>query len=116
MARLTHPAMDSLRTDQIFHGLADPWRLAIVQRLYRAERPLTCSEAVAGLEGLPVSTRSHCFRVLRECGLIQSEKRGRACFNSLRIEELRARFPMLVPALFEAAADETPAPPTAHAR
>jgi DNA-binding transcriptional ArsR family regulator len=94
---VTHPALDEIALTGIFYALGDPVRLRIVQNLYAAKRPLTCIEAAAGIDGLPISSRSHCFGILRETGLIRSERKGRECYNTLRLEELEKKFPNLLP-------------------
>lgn len=42
------------------------------------------------------STVSHHFRILRESGLIRSEKEGVTLVNTLRKEELNKKFPGLL--------------------
>lgn len=80
----------------IFYALADPIRLRIATTLYNASSPLTCIEAVKNIDGLPLSTRSHCFKVLREKGVITTEVRGREHYNAIRITEIEKRFPGLL--------------------
>lgn len=96
MAQLLHPAFDEITLEHVFYALSDKNRLLIVGNLYRCNRQMTCQEAAAGIPELPNSTRSHCFKMLREYGLIRSEKRGRECFNSLRLDELESEFPGLM--------------------
>jgi DNA-binding transcriptional ArsR family regulator len=54
---------------------------------------------------LPVSksTCTHHFRVLREAGVIRQRVEGTTKLNSLRREDLDARFPGLIDAVLEAA-------------
>ncbi len=47
------------------------------------------------------STISHHHRILRESGLIRSQKRGVAVVNSVRAVELEARFPGLLTAILQ---------------
>jgi DNA-binding transcriptional ArsR family regulator len=47
------------------------------------------------------STCTHHFRVLREAGVIEQEVLGTARLNSLRREDLDARFPGLLDAVLE---------------
>ena len=93
MKHTFHLAVKDITLPGLLYGLGDPARLRIAQNLYNAGKPLICMEAVEGIENLPVSTRSHCFQVLRSSGLIRSEKKGRECFNSLRVEEIEKKFP-----------------------
>jgi len=57
-------------------------------------------------KALPKSTTSLHFRILREAGLIRSERVGVECDNSLRTAELEKRFPGLVRAILRAYAQE----------
>ena len=97
-----HIAYEDISLPGLLRGLGDVTRLRIVRNLYAAGRPLTCQEAVAGIENLPAATRSHCFRVLRDTGLIYSDKQGRECFNRLRWDELEQKFPGLLESVLTA--------------
>jgi DNA-binding transcriptional ArsR family regulator len=96
MKSLVHPPLGDITLHGVLHALGDPTRLEIVRNLYSAAGPLTCTEAVRGIDHLAVSTRSHCFRILREGGVIRSESKGRECYNTLRMEELERKFPKLL--------------------
>ena len=95
-----HPPADALRLESVLYALADPIRLEIVRRLVSGE-PLNCSAAAPA--HLPKSTQSHHFQILREAGLISSERRGTEVVNSLRLEEIEARFPGVVSAILKSA-------------
>ena len=82
-------------------ALADPVRLAIVRKLAAGGYPINCS-AVAAV-GLPESTQSHHYQVLREAGLIRSERRGTEVVNTLRCAEIDTKFPGVIPAILRAA-------------
>jgi DNA-binding transcriptional ArsR family regulator len=99
MKPLSHPDLNEVESTHLFYALGDESRLHIVKNLYRSKEPLTCIQAVQGIDNLPISTRSNCFRVLRESGLIRSEKQGRECYNSLRLDELNTKFPSLMEAI-----------------
>ncbi len=47
-------------------------------------------------KAMPKSTCSLHFRILRDAGLVQSERKGVECGNSLRSAELERRFPGLL--------------------
>lgn len=95
-----HPSIDDITLDAIFHALGDRNRLRIVANLYgQTEKPLICTEAVKGIENLAPSTTSNHFRILRECGLVRSVREGRDCYNTLRLDELNAKFPGLLAAI-----------------
>ena len=91
-----HPKTDDLSLPRVLHALGDPVRLRIAQTIYRASKPLTCSEAVENIDNLAISTRSHCFKLLRESGVLHSDKQGREHYNIIRTEELEEKFPGLI--------------------
>ena len=93
MKHKVHLATKDITLPGLLYGLGDPARLRIVQNLYHAREPLTCIQSCEGIDHLPVATRSHCFQVLRASGLIRSEKKGRECFNTLRLDEIQKKFP-----------------------
>ena len=73
-----------------FKALADPARVAIVNRLAAADEVCVCdlNEAL----DLAQPTVSHHLRVLREAGLVESSRRGTWAFYRLvpeAIEQLR---------------------------
>lgn len=96
-----HPATDALKLESVLYALADPVRLEIVRRLMTGDCPLNCSTAAPA--HLPKSTQSHHFQILREAGLIQSERRGTEVVNTLRLDEINASFPGVVAAILAAA-------------
>jgi DNA-binding transcriptional ArsR family regulator len=92
---LFHPALDQLELAAVLHALSDPVRLRIVAGLARGD------ERTCGSFELPVtkSTCTHHFKVLREAGVIHQRTAGTARFNTLRREDLEARFPGLLDAV-----------------
>jgi ArsR family transcriptional regulator len=73
-----------------FKALADPARVAIVNRLAAADEVCVC-DLNAALD-LSQPTVSHHLRVLREAGLVESSRRGTWAFYRLvpeAIEQLR---------------------------
>jgi DNA-binding transcriptional ArsR family regulator len=94
-----HPAADEIELAAVLHALSDPMRLRIVAGL-AAEDRRTCKSF-----GLPVtkSTCTHHFRVLREAGVIRQRLEGTTKLNSLRREDLEARFPGLLESVLRAA-------------
>lgn len=97
---LHHPDRDELRIADVLHALSDPQRLAIVAKLACDCEPRRC-----GAFDLDItkSTLTHHFRVLREAGVIHQQEEGTARLNSLRREDLQARFPGLLDAVLSAA-------------
>jgi DNA-binding transcriptional ArsR family regulator len=96
-----HPAADTITLESVLHALADPARLEIVRKLRSGGCPMNCSTAAP--DKLPKSTQSHHYQVLREAGLIRSERRGTEVVNTLRCGDIDARFPGLLPAILAAA-------------
>lgn len=108
MRRFFHPAAASLDLPRVLQALADPVRLAIVRRL-AAEGELPCG---ALGEARPKSSMSHHFRILREAGVIRTRSTGPLHLNTLRRDDLDARFPGLLAAVLvasDAAAAAVPA-------
>lgn len=96
-----HPPTDALKLEGVLYALADPVRLEIVRRLIAGDCPLNCSAAAPS--HLPKSTQSHHFQILREAGLIQSERRGTEVVNTVRLNEVEQMFPGVVTAILAAA-------------
>lgn len=92
-----HPSIDEVRLENVLYALADPARLAIVRTLANGGRPMNCSRAAPAQ--LPKSTQSHHYQVLREAGLITSERRGTEVVNVLRQDDLEQKFPGLLSAI-----------------
>jgi DNA-binding transcriptional ArsR family regulator len=92
--------MIEMELSSVLHALGDPVRLRIVRELegggFRA-----CG-TFAHL-GVSASTLSHHFRVLREAGLIDTRHEGARRLNSLRRDEVDARFPGLLDSVLGAA-------------
>jgi DNA-binding transcriptional ArsR family regulator len=99
---LAHPTRDEIELASVLHALSDPVRLMMVRGLAGALEGRSC-----GSFDLPVtkSTCTHHFKVLREAGVIHQRQRGTARLNSLRREDLDARFPGLLASVLQAAPD-----------
>jgi DNA-binding transcriptional ArsR family regulator len=100
---LFHPAIEEVTVEGILHALADPVRLTLYAELVAS----TCSRSCSSLLGVsdktvPKSTLSQHFRVLREAGLIRSERRGVEMQNLSRCAEIEQRFPGLIAAILGA--------------
>ncbi len=96
---LPHPGRDQIEMPAVLHALSDPQRLQIVRRLAEADGPIQCRGM--GL-GVSKSTATHHFRVLREAGVITQERLGTSRLNTLRRDDLDARFPGLLDAVLAA--------------
>lgn len=99
MRTLEHPGRDEIRLDIVLSALADPIRRDIVCRLNDSVEDRSCTAF-----DLPVSksTMTHHFRILREAGLIRQRYQGTSIMNALRRDDLDARFPGLLSAVFTA--------------
>jgi DNA-binding transcriptional ArsR family regulator len=95
-----HPAAEDVTLESVLYALADPARLEIVKTLTGEGCGMSCSRAAP--PDLPKSTQSHHFQVLREAGLIRSERRGTEVVNSLRCGEIDKRFPGVVSSILKA--------------
>jgi DNA-binding transcriptional ArsR family regulator len=106
VAALVHPPRAALDLAEVLHALSDPMRLRIVAALAAEGGERTCNSF-----DLPIvkSTCTHHFKVLREAGLIRQRVTGTKRVNSLRREDIDARFPGLLDAVLKGV-DETEAP------
>jgi DNA-binding transcriptional ArsR family regulator len=95
MRTYQHPDPESFELERILYALSDPVRLGIVRHLAGVAEA-TCGELDGGR---PKSSVSHHFRVLRDSGLVHTRNVGTTHMNSLRGEELDARFPGLLKAI-----------------
>jgi DNA-binding transcriptional ArsR family regulator len=100
MRPLSHPALDDVTVEGILHALSDPVRAAIFRSIAGASCPQACSTFLTVKErDIPKSTLSQHFKVLREAGLIRSEREGVELLNTSRCKEIDRRFPGLVAAI-----------------
>ena len=96
---LSHPQRDELDLGRVLHALSDPVRLQIVASIARG------GECPMGQIDVPVtkSTCTHHFKVLREAGVVQQRQVGTTRLNTLRREDLEARFPGLLDTVLRSA-------------
>ena len=99
--KIVHPSRAEIELGAVLHALSDPIRLQIVAALASGDAERTCSSF-----DVPVtkSTCTHHFRVLREAGVIHQQQEGTSRLNTLRREDLDARFPGLLDTVLQAAA------------
>ena len=103
MRPLFHPAIEDVQPEAILHALSDPNRAAIFANIMRAGCVQACSAVSAlGDRVIPKSSLSNHFKVLREAGLIRSERHGVEMRNHSRWIEVEARFPGLLAAIINA--------------
>ena len=96
---LTHPERHEIELGEVLHALSDPVRRQILCSLACAEGEPSC-----GSIDVPVSksTCTHHFKVLREAGVIHQRQEGTARLNSVRRDDLEARFPGLLDTILRA--------------
>ncbi len=106
---LAHPSIKDITVTGILHALADPTRLAIVRELLKVETPLNCTQITDRLAvEMPKSTCSQHYRILRELGLIFSQRKGVELTSRVRVCELEACFPGLLQSIIKAYEQEMP--------
>jgi DNA-binding transcriptional ArsR family regulator len=95
MRDLFHPKRSEIELTAVMHALSDPTRLDIVRGLADG------SEQPCGNFGVDVakSTLSQHFKVLRDAGLIRTRVEGTTRWQTLRRDDLDARFPGLLDAI-----------------
>jgi DNA-binding transcriptional ArsR family regulator len=99
IAEIAHPSREEIELGAVLHALSDPVRLSMVAALAASGEEPSC-----GSFDVPVSksTCTHHFRVLREAGVIRQRQHGTARLNTLRTEDLEARFPGLLASILNA--------------
>lgn len=103
MRPLFHPSMDDVRLETVLHALSDPVRVAIFAQIAGAGCIRGCTAfATMGDRLIPKSSLSQHFKVLREAGLIRSERQGVEMRNISRCAEVEERFPGLLSAILKA--------------
>ena len=95
MVQFVHPATEDISLAGVLGALADPMRLRIVSSLIKKNDCMSCCEATP-CPDMAKSTLSHHFRVLREAGIIRTNKIGVENRNIIRIDDINARFPGLL--------------------
>lgn len=107
MRSLFHPSIEDVRLEAVLHALSDPVRVAIFKEIAGAACAQTCQTfSSVGARTIPKSSLSQHFKVLREAGLIRSERHGVELHNTSRCAEIEGRFPGLIPAILNAHAVE----------
>lgn len=107
MRPLYHPKLDEITVEGILYALSDPVRVGIVAQLFQSACAQNCSMFLNMQDTpLPKSTLSQHFRILREAGLIRSERKGVELHNSLRCTELKQKFGGLVETILSAYAQQ----------
>jgi DNA-binding transcriptional ArsR family regulator len=103
MRPLFHPSIEAVTVEGILHALSDPVRVAMYADIVAQECPQNCSNFLTVSDkAIPKSTLSQHFKILREAGLIRSERHGVEMRNISRCTELERRFPGLIRAIVTA--------------
>jgi DNA-binding transcriptional ArsR family regulator len=103
MRPLFHPSIEEVTVEGILHALSDPVRVAMYADIVAQECPQNCSNFLTVSDkAIPKSTLSQHFKILREAGLIRSERHGVEIHNISRCTELEQRFPGLIRAIVTA--------------
>jgi DNA-binding transcriptional ArsR family regulator len=105
MKPLYHPALKDITVEGLLYALSDPVRVRIYAAIAKAECPQICSKFIdegAGGTKLPKSTLSQHFRILREAGLIRSERKGVHMNNVTRCAELQKTYGKMITGIIEA--------------
>jgi DNA-binding transcriptional ArsR family regulator len=92
--------LEDITVEGILHALSDTTRVQIFAQIAGSDKSPSCTAFthVAGKD-IPKSTLSQHFKVLREAGLVRSERVGVEMKNSSRCKEIESRFPGLIPAI-----------------
>ena len=107
MKPLFHPAKKDITVEGVLYALSDPTRVRIYSDIARSECAKTCS-AFIGMDEkpLPKSTLSQHFKILRESGLIRSERHGVEMHSVTRCAELKERFGDMVSSIIKAYSEQ----------
>ncbi|MBD2776750.1 ArsR/SmtB family transcription factor [Iningainema tapete] len=98
MRFLFHPERKNISLAGVLYALGDPVRLEIVRQL-ATKGQLCCAEFDFAIAK---STMSNHFKILRESGVVLTRKEGTQHINTLRREDLEARFPGLLDVVLQA--------------
>lgn len=103
MRPLLHPSVEDVTVEGILHALSDPVRAAIYAQLVLSHCSQNCSNFLEVSDRtIPKSTLSQHFKILRDAGLIRSERKGVEMQNTGRYDEIESRFPGLINSILKA--------------
>jgi DNA-binding transcriptional ArsR family regulator len=107
MRPLVHPSPEEITVQGILYALSDPVRVRIFSDLLASACAQNCT-ALANLNSTPMpkSTLSQHFKILREAGLIRSERKGVELQNTPRWGEYGKKFGPMISTIIEAYAKE----------
>ena len=100
---MLHPSIEDVTVQSILYALSDSVRVAIFVDIVGQDCPQNCSTFLTVRDkAIPKSTLSQHFKILRESGLIRSERHGVEMHNISRCEEIDKRFPGLLKTIVDA--------------
>lgn len=103
MKPLYHPSLKDITVEGVLHALSDPARVRIYASIAKADCPQICSNFIdMDKKTLPKSTLSHHFRILREAGLIRSERKGVEMHNVTRCADLKKKYGKMIENILDA--------------
>lgn len=102
MRSISHPDISRITLAEVLYALGDPVRLKIVKTI-AAKGEQACRSC--GGDEIAKSTLSHHFKILRESGIVHTQKVGTQHLNSLRTDELEEKFPGVLAAVLAASGD-----------
>lgn len=101
MRPFLHPRSEEISLQGVLNALADPERLALFRRICSSEAsPVSCVRCAPS--DMPKSSLSRHVQILREAGLVRSERRGSEVINLSRASEVETRFPSLLESILAA--------------
>ena len=100
---MLHPSIEDVTVEGILYALSDSVRVAIFVDIVGQDCPQNCSTFLTVRDkAIPKSTLSQHFKILRESGLIRSERHGVEMHNTSRCEEIDKRFHGLLRTIVDA--------------
>jgi DNA-binding transcriptional ArsR family regulator len=96
------PAIEDVTVEGILHALSDPVRVRIFKNIASRSALVPAPISWRSAASHPKSTLSQHFKVLRETGLVRSERKGVELHNLSRCKEIDARYPGLLAAIVAA--------------
>lgn len=97
MRPIYHPKVKDITLEGILHALSDPIRVYILRDLVKDSCAKMCTSFIkVNNRTLAKSSLSQHIKILREAGLIRTEKVGVEMRNTPRCAEIQSRFGDLV--------------------
>jgi DNA-binding transcriptional ArsR family regulator len=90
--------IDAFLEPKLFKALCDPTRVAVLSRLTELAKESTVTQ-IASCCTVDLSVVSRHLSVLREAGIVESEKRGKEVYYRVRYQDLSASLRALADAI-----------------